>query len=59
MLYSENGQEIVGDRIFHKCPDLVYVDTTIVAQAPVRLLVSGMGDAWRLVRDGELRGQRA
>ena len=45
VLYSENGQEIVGDRIFHKCPDLVYVDTTIVAQAPVRLLVSGMGDA--------------
>ena len=40
VLYSENGQEIVGDRIFHKCPDLVYVDTTIVAQAPVRLPVS-------------------
>ena len=26
-------------------PDLVLVDTAIVAQAPVRLLVSGMGDA--------------
>lgn len=45
VLYSENGGEIVGDRIFHKCPDMVYVDTTVVAQAPVRLLVSGMGDA--------------
>lgn len=45
VLYSEDGGGIVGDRIYHKCPDLVYVDTTVVAQAPVRLLVSGMGDA--------------
>ena len=49
VLYSENGQEIVGDRIFHKCPDLVYVDAGVRhGRRP--------GD---LVRDGELRGQRA
>lgn len=36
---------------FEKClfykrnPDLVLVDTTVIAQAPVRLLISGMGDA--------------
>lgn len=45
VLYSEDGSTIVGDRIFHRCPDMVYVDTAIAAQAPVRLLVSGMGDA--------------
>lgn len=45
VLYSESGEQIVGDRIFHKCPDMVYVDTTVVSQAPVRLMVSGMGDA--------------
>jgi glycerol dehydrogenase len=31
--------------IFPKNPDLVLADTTIIARAPVRLLVSGMGDA--------------
>ena len=31
--------------ILPKNPDLVLVDTAIVAKAPVRLLVSGMGDA--------------
>lgn len=30
---------------FPKNPDVVLVDTAIIAQAPVRLLVSGMGDA--------------
>jgi glycerol dehydrogenase len=39
------------DGVFEKClyyrrnPDLVLVDSTIIARAPVRLLVSGMGDA--------------
>lgn len=31
--------------LFPKNPDLVLVDTEIIAKAPVRLLVSGMGDA--------------
>ena len=31
--------------VLPKNPDLVLVDTAIVAKAPVRLLVSGMGDA--------------
>jgi glycerol dehydrogenase len=39
------------DGIFEKClfyrrnPDLVLVDTTIIARAPVRYLIAGMGDA--------------
>ncbi len=39
------------DGSFEKClfykrnPDLVLVDSTVIAQAPVRLLISGMGDA--------------
>jgi glycerol dehydrogenase len=32
-------------RIYRRNPDLVLVDTTVIAQSPVRLLVAGMGDA--------------
>jgi glycerol dehydrogenase len=32
-------------RIFRKNPDLVLVDTQLIARSPARLLVSGMGDA--------------
>ena len=45
VIYSEDGTKIIGDEQFHKCPDLVFVDSSIVAEAPVRLVVSGMGDA--------------
>ncbi len=44
VVYSEDG-------VFEKClfyrrnPDLVLVDSTVIARAPVRLLISGMGDA--------------
>ncbi len=45
VFYSEDGTTIVGDQLFHKCPDMVYVDLDVVANAPARLLVSGIGDA--------------
>jgi glycerol dehydrogenase len=32
-------------RFYRQNPDLVLVDTQVIAQAPVRLLVAGMGDA--------------
>jgi glycerol dehydrogenase len=32
-------------RIYRKNPDLVLVDTQVIAQGPARLLVAGMGDA--------------
>ena len=32
-------------RFYRKNPDLVLVDTQVIAQAPARLLVAGMGDA--------------
>lgn len=44
VVYTEDG-------VFEKClyyprnPDLVLVDSTIIARAPPRLLISGMGDA--------------
>ncbi len=44
VVYSEDG-------VFEKCifcrrnPDLVLVDTAIIARAPVRFLIAGMGDA--------------
>jgi len=44
VIYSPEG---VFDRywFFPKNPDIVLVDSTLIAQAPARLLVSGMGDA--------------
>ncbi len=45
VFYSEDGTTIVGDQLFHKCPDMVYVDLDILANAPARLMISGMGDA--------------
>jgi glycerol dehydrogenase len=44
IIYTEKG-EVIEFRIYPKNPDLVLVDTTIVAQAPFRFLVAGMGDA--------------
>ncbi len=44
IIYSEDGE---FERYMHlpKNPDLVLVDTGIVAKAPTRFLISGMGDA--------------
>jgi glycerol dehydrogenase len=36
-----------------KCPDLVIADTEIIANAPVRFLVAGMGDALSTMYEGE------
>lgn len=44
VIYTDDG--VVEDyRFFQKNPDVVLVDTGIIAHSPVRLLVSGMGDA--------------
>lgn len=44
VIYSENG--VFESYLFLPSnPDIVLVDTSIIAKAPVRLLVSGMGDA--------------
>lgn len=44
VIYTPQG-EYQRLMIFPKNPDVVLVDTELVAKAPVRLLVSGMGDA--------------
>jgi len=44
VIYTETGQFESYLRLLKK-PDVVLVDSQIVAQAPVRLLVSGMGNA--------------
>ncbi len=36
-----------------KCPDLVLVDSEIIARGPVRFLVAGMGDALATVYEGQ------
>ena len=44
VVYTEEGEQT--HCIFHKTsPDIVLVDTDIILTAPVRFLVSGMGDA--------------
>jgi glycerol dehydrogenase len=44
IIYKENGE---FDQYFYptKSPDMVIVDNNIIAEAPVRLLVAGLGDA--------------
>ncbi len=44
VVYTEAG-EWEAYRIYRRNPDLVLVDTSVIAQSPVRLLVAGMGDA--------------
>jgi glycerol dehydrogenase len=44
VIYTEEG--VVQEyRIYRRNPDLVLVDTQVIAQSPARLLVAGMGDA--------------
>jgi glycerol dehydrogenase len=44
VIYTENG-EFEEYRFFPRNPDLVLVDSQVVANAPVELLVAGVGDA--------------
>lgn len=44
VIYTEGG-EFLGYRFFPRNPDLVLIDTAVVAQAPARFLVGGIGDA--------------
>lgn len=44
VIYTENG-EFEEYFFFRNNPNLVLVDTAIIAKAPVRFLVAGMGDA--------------
>ncbi len=44
VLYDEEGR-VVDYRVYGRNPDLVLVDTTVIASAPPRLLAAGMGDA--------------
>lgn len=44
VIYNEEG-EFSKYLFYPKNPDVVLVDTTIIAKAPVRFLVAGMGDA--------------
>jgi glycerol dehydrogenase len=63
VLYTDQGvfQEY---RFYRKNPDLVLVDTRVIAQGPPRLLVAGMGDAlatWfeaRTCAEGHVRNMR-
>lgn len=45
VIYDEDGKFLISSRM-KRNPDLVIVDTMIIANAPVRLLVAGMGDAF-------------
>jgi glycerol dehydrogenase len=44
VIYSDEGV-VQGSRFYRKNPDLVLVDTQVIAMSPPRLLVAGMGDA--------------
>ena len=44
VIYTDRGA-LLHYRIYAKNPDLVLVDTQVIAHSPPRLLVAGMGDA--------------
>ncbi len=44
VIYTDEGA-VLEYRIYGRNPDLVLVDTEVIAQSPPRLLVAGMGDA--------------
>jgi glycerol dehydrogenase len=44
VIYNQDG--VIEDyAFFQKNPDVILIDTDVIAKSPVRLLVSGMGDA--------------
>ncbi|HWQ77385.1 MAG TPA: glycerol dehydrogenase [Anaerovoracaceae bacterium] len=45
VIYDTNGTFVVSARM-KRNPDIVLVDTAVIANAPVRTLVAGMGDAF-------------
>ncbi len=45
LTYSEDGSSIISEFFHYRCPDAVIVDSEVIADAPERLLASGMGDA--------------
>jgi glycerol dehydrogenase len=63
VVYTETGmfQEY---RIYRRNPDLVLVDTNVIAKSPARMLVAGMGDAlatWfeaKVCADGGVKNMR-
>jgi glycerol dehydrogenase len=63
VIYSDEGI-VQGSRFYRKNPDLVLVDTQVIARSPPRLLVAGMGDAlatWfeaKTCVDGHVRNMR-
>jgi glycerol dehydrogenase len=63
VVYTSDGS-FLEYRIYGKNPDLVLVDTQVIAQSPARLLVAGMGDAlatWfeaKTCVDGHVRNMR-
>lgn len=44
VIYDENGVHC-GERFYEQSPKILIVDSEMIAKAPVRFLVSGMGDA--------------
>ena len=44
VIYDDNGQ-VLHDRFVKHNPAIVVVDTSILIKAPIRLFISGMGDA--------------
>ena len=63
VIYTEAGA-VEEYRIYRRNPDLVLVDTSVIAQSPVRPLVAGMGDAlatWfeaKICSDGGVKNMR-
>lgn len=45
VMYSASGDKVVGIEYFKKNPELVLVDSHLVANSPLKFLLAGIGDA--------------
>ncbi len=56
VMYSEEGEHLCA-RLYNKNPDVVLMDSQIIADAPARFLVAGMADALSTVFEARANGR--
>jgi len=56
VIYNEDGSH-AGEFFYDRSPSIVVVDSQIIAEAPTRFLVAGMGDALATLIEAEATGK--
>ena len=59
VMYSQKGDKVVAIEYFKANPDLVIVDSKVIAKAPLRFLLAGIGDALSTYFDARICHENA